>query len=70
MTSRYLASYTRLLLQKKTLPERDDDVDLLEKVYQHLFQRALQLKETLRSGRMLQRRINLRWLYTNRLDSR
>lgn len=31
----------------KTLPERDDDAELLEKVYQHLLQRALQLKETL-----------------------
>ncbi|MBH0329934.1 acetyltransferase [Brevibacillus brevis] len=31
----------------KTLPERDNDADLLEKVYQHLLQRALELKGTL-----------------------
>ncbi|MGG4440405.1 GNAT family N-acetyltransferase [Brevibacillus fortis] len=31
----------------KTVPERDNDDDLLENVYQHLFQRALQLKEKL-----------------------
>ncbi|KMZ42666.1 MULTISPECIES: GNAT family N-acetyltransferase [Bacillales] len=36
-----------IFVNLKTLPERDDDADLLEKVYQHLLQRALQLKETL-----------------------
>ncbi|NRS49644.1 N-acetyltransferase [Brevibacillus sp. HB2.2] len=36
-----------IFVNLKTLPERDNDADLLEKVYQHLFQRALQLRETL-----------------------
>ena len=31
----------------KTIPERESDVDLLDKVYQYLFKRATQLKETL-----------------------
>lgn len=36
-----------IFVNLKTIPERESDIDLLDKVYQHLFLRAHHLKETL-----------------------
>ncbi|AWX54507.1 GNAT family N-acetyltransferase [Brevibacillus brevis] len=46
---RSAANKHSIYLNLKALPERDNDFDLLENVYQHLFLRALQVKETLPS---------------------